>query len=59
MENLTRKYTNKLLEMIEEGLLSKDIVINAFCKYLSEDDIKDLMEINEFLEEEEQEDKKW
>jgi hypothetical protein len=46
---MTREYTNKLLEMIDEGILDKDIVINAFCSYLSEDDVKDMMESNEFI----------
>ena len=48
---MSREYTNKLLEMVEEGVIDKDIVIIAFCKYLSEDDVKDMMECNEFIEE--------
>jgi len=47
-----REYTNKLLEGIAEGIYNKDNVINAFCSYLSEDDVKDLMEINEMIDEE-------
>jgi hypothetical protein len=50
---MTREYTNKLLKMVENGLLDKDTVIMAFCKYLSEDDVEDMMRINEMLEEEE------
>ena len=45
-----RKYTNQLLEMVEDGILDKDNVINAFCSYLSEDGVKDLMECNKFIE---------
>lgn len=52
---MSRVYTNKLLEMIEEGLLDKDTVIMACVKYMSEDDVKDMMECNEFLTEEEDE----
>lgn len=48
---MSRKYTTKLLEMIDEGLLNKDTVILAFCKYMPEDDVKDMMEHNEFIEE--------
>ena len=45
-ENLmSRKYTNELLEMIENGLLDKDTVIMACVKYMSEDDVKDMMEL--------------
>lgn len=47
---MTREYTNKLLEMLEDGILNKDTVILAFCSYLSEDDVKDMMESNEFIE---------
>lgn len=49
---MTREYTNKLLEGIAEGIYDKDNVINAFCKYMSEDDVKDMMEANEMLEDE-------
>jgi predicted transcriptional regulator len=52
---MTRQYTNQLLEMIENGLLDKDIVINACVNYMSEDDVRDMMESNEFIEEEEEE----
>lgn len=51
---MVRKYTVKLLEMIEEGLLDKDMVIMACVKYISEYDVKDMMEINEFISDEEQ-----
>ena len=52
---MTRQYTNKLLEMIEEGLLNKDDVIMAYIKYMSEDEVKDMMESNEFIIEEDEE----
>jgi hypothetical protein len=51
---MTRQYTNQLLEMIEEGMLDKDQVINAFCSYMSESDIQDMMESYGFIEEEEE-----
>ena len=50
-----REYTNKLLEMVEEGLLDKDMVIMACVKYMSEDDVKGMMEANEMIEDEEEE----
>jgi hypothetical protein len=52
---MTREYTNKLLEMIEGGLLDRDTVIMACVKYMSEDDVKDMMECNEMLLEDEDE----
>ena len=51
---MTREYTNLLLEKIEEGLLDKDTVILAFCKYLSESDVEDMMRVNEMLDHEQQ-----
>ena len=53
---MTRKFTNKLLEMVEEGLLDKDTVILACVKYMSEDEVADMMHANEFLYQEEEED---
>ena len=50
------EYTEKLLEMVEEGLLDKDMVIMACVKYMGEDKVKAMMEANEFFEHEEDED---
>lgn len=52
---MSRQYTNTLLEMIEDGLLDKDTVIMALVKYMSEDDVKDCMEHNEFITSEDNE----
>lgn len=51
---MSREYTNKLLEMIEEGLLDKDQVIMACVKFMSEDDVRGMMEANMFLEHEDE-----
>lgn len=51
---MAREYTNKLLEMVEEGLLDKDMVIMACVKYMSEDDVRGMMEANEMVEEEDE-----
>lgn len=53
---MTRQITNKLLEMIEEGVLSKDDVILAALNYMSEDDVRDMAECNEFIATDEDED---
>ena len=37
--------------MIDDGLIDRDLVINACLKYMSEDDVQDMMEANEFIEE--------
>lgn len=46
----TRKATDRLLEMVEEGLLDKDTVIPACVKYMSEDDVAGMMDANEWSE---------
>lgn len=45
---MTRKATDKLLQLIEDGLLDKDIVIQACLEYMSEEDVKDMMLVNDF-----------
>jgi len=49
---MSREYTNKLLDGLDEGIYNKDQIIIAFCKYMSEDDVKDMMQINELLDDE-------
>ena len=51
-----RLYTNKLLAMLSEGLINRDDLILACVNYMSDNDIRDLMESNEMLEEEDEED---
>lgn len=46
---MTRQYTEQLLEMVEDGMLDRDAVIMACVKYMSEDEVRDMMEINEFV----------
>jgi hypothetical protein len=46
---MTRQYTDRLLEMIEDGMLDRDTVIMACVKYMSESDVQDMMEVNEFV----------
>lgn len=50
-----RDYTNKLLEMIDEGLLDARTVALACMNYMSEDEVEDMTKANEFLEEPEEE----
>lgn len=52
---MARAYTNKLLEMLDEGILDKDMVIQACVGWMSEDDVRDMMHANEFLIEDEEE----
>ena len=50
-----REATNRLLEMVEEGILDRDTVISACIYYMSEDEVRDMCESNEFFEHEEEE----
>ena len=50
-----RKATDKILEMVEEGILDKDTVIMSCLKYMSEDDVADMAHCNEFFLEDEEE----
>jgi len=52
---MSRKITTKLLEMIDDGLLSYESVATACLSYMSEDDVADMAHCNEFIEEEEEE----
>ena len=46
---MTRQATDKILEMVEEGILDKDTVIMSCVKYMSEDDVADMAHSNEFF----------
>jgi hypothetical protein len=52
----TRKATNKILEMIEDGLVSANSVVMMCLKWMSEDDVAAMAEANELFEEDEEDD---
>ena len=43
----TRKQTNKFIEMVEEGLVNPIDAVTMCVKYMSEDDVADMMDCNE------------
>jgi hypothetical protein len=49
-----RKNTNRLLEMVEEGLIDPKTVVLMCVKYMSEDDVTEMCRINEVFEEKEE-----
>ena len=51
---MTRQATDRILTMVEEGLLDRDTVILACLKYMSEDEVADMAHTNEFFYEEEE-----
>ena len=52
---MTRQATDRILTMVEEGLLDRDMVILSCLKYMSEDEVADMAHINEFFLDEEDE----
>ena len=53
---MPRQATNKILEMVDDGILDKDTVIMSCLKYMSEDDVADMAHSNEFFYNEEEDD---
>lgn len=50
---MARKFTNQILQMLEDGILDKDTVILACLNYMSESQVQDMAECNEFISAEE------
>lgn len=50
---MTRKYTNQLLEMVDDGIFNPKIVLEACLGYMSERQVEDMMRDNDFILEEE------
>lgn len=48
-----RAQTTKLLEMMDEGLISAAAVAEMALAYMSEDEVADMMRSNDILEEDE------
>jgi len=51
-----RIQTNRLLEMMDEGLISATAVAEMALAYMSEDDVADMMRANDILDEEDEDD---
>jgi hypothetical protein len=47
---MPRKNTNLLLEMVSDGTLDKDALIQACLMWMSEDEVTEMAQRNEFLE---------
>ena len=55
---MTRKATDRVLELIDEGIIRAETVALAALKYMSEDEVADMARINDFdlfLDEEDEE----
>ena len=49
-----RQATNKLIDMMDEGLISAQAVAEMALAYMSEDDVADMMRCNDILDEEDE-----
>lgn len=47
---MTRKFTNRLLELMDEGCIDAADIVLACVNYMSEDEVKDMCEHNCFDE---------
>ena len=56
-----RKQTTKLLEMMDEGLISAEAVAEMALAYMSEDDVKDMVRGNDLMPwlEDDEEEEEW
>ena len=51
-----RTQTTRLLEMMDEGVITAQSVAEMALSYMSEDDVADMMRCNDILDEEDEED---
>jgi hypothetical protein len=49
---MTRKITNKLLDLVDEGMLTWEIIARSALLYMSEDDVAGMARVNELIQDE-------
>jgi hypothetical protein len=54
-----REYTNKLIDMMDEGILTAEAVAEMALAYMSEDDVKGMCLANDIIDEEDDEDNEY
>lgn len=47
---VTRQYTNKLIELINDGLLDPNTIVSMCVNYMSEQEVKDMVHTNDLEE---------
>lgn len=57
MKKGTRRYTNKLISDMEEGILDAEAIVIMCVNYMSETEVEDMLRINDCLPCEEEEPK--
>lgn len=56
MKRNTRSITNKLLELVDEGILDAEVVLRAALLHMSESDVAEMAEAEELIPEEDLDD---
>lgn len=51
---MTREYTNKLLDMVDEGLFDLEDLVRDLACWMSEADVKEFMLRNDYLDDEDE-----
>lgn len=49
-----RYHTNHILELMDEGVLDVQTVVMAALNYLSDSEVKEMAELNQFFDDEEE-----
>ena len=52
---MTRKTTNRLIELAEDGVISWEDIARTALNWLSEDEVDEMARVNEFIPDEEDE----
>lgn len=50
---MAREYTNKILEMLDEGMFDKDMLIRDLLSWMSEKDVREFADVYQFFVDEE------
>lgn len=53
---MSREATRRLLDLIDDGVMDRDLVILACLNYMSEDDVADMCRLNGYFEHDEEDD---
>lgn len=48
-ENMT-DYRDMALELVEDGMVDPNMMLLACLKYMSQDEVRDMLDVNELLE---------
>lgn len=53
--SITRKYTNQLIDLTEQGVLTWEVIARSCLSYMSEYDVEDMVKCEGLVDEDEEE----